>query len=109
MTILKEEVKEIKAVHGKRKEKQSGKRLSLKNGPLVTSENVAEVLKAAKKATKVKKKAAARNHRNHRKKDVSSDEDVMSSASDSLNSSGDSEVEILDRIIVSREASTIHL
>jgi len=78
VTILKEEVKEIKAVHGKRKERQSGKRLALKNRPLVTSEDVAKVLKESEKGTKAKKKAATKNCRNHRKKDISSDEDVTS-------------------------------
>ena len=101
VTILKEEVKEIKAVHGKHKERQSGKCVSLKNRPLVTSEDVARALEASEKATEVKKKAAARNRRNRKKTAILSDEDVTSSDIDSSDSSSDSEVEMLDCIVVS--------
>ena len=101
MTILKKEVKEIKAVHGKRKERQTGKCLCFKNRPLLSSEDIAKALKVSEKATKAKKKAAARNRRNRRKKAVSSDEDMTSSACDSSDSSSDSEVEMLDCIEVS--------
>lgn len=100
MMILKEDMKEIKAVHGKRKERQSGKRMSFKNHPLISSEDIVKKLEAFENTTKAKKKAAAkncRNRRNRRKKAVSSDKDVTSSASDS---SSDSEVEILDCIVV---------
>lgn len=97
MTILKEDMKEIKAVHGRRKERQSGKRMSFKNRPLISSEDIAKQLKVSEKATKAKKKAAARNRR---RKPVSSDEDVTSSTSDSSDSSSDSEIEMLDCIVV---------
>ena len=100
MMILKEDMKEIKAVHGKRKERQSGKRMSFKNHPLISSEDIVKKLEAFENTTKAKKKAAAkncRNRRNRRKKAVSSDKDVTSSASDS---SSDLEVEILDCIVV---------
>ena len=100
VTILKEEVKEIKAVHGKRKDRQSGKRLCFKNRPLISSEDIAKALEVSEKATKAKKKAAAKNRRNRRKKAVSSDENMTSSASDSSDSSSDSEVEMLDCIVV---------
>jgi len=104
VTILKEDMKEIKAVHGKRKERQSGKRMSFKNRPLLSSEDIAKALEVSEKATKAKKKAAARkcrNRRNRKKKAVSSDEDVTTSASDSSDSSSDSEAEMLDCIVVS--------
>ena len=100
MMILKEDVKEIKAVHGKRKERQTGKRLSFKNCPLLSSEDIAKALEASEKATKAKKKVAARNRRNRRRKAESSDENSTSSSSDSLDSSSDSEVEMLDCIEV---------
>lgn len=104
VTILKEDMKEIKAVHGKRKERQSGKRMSFKNCPLLSSEDIAKALEVSEKATKAKKKAVARNRRNRRnrkKKAVSNDEDVTSSASDNSDSSSDSEAEMLDCIVVS--------
>ena len=100
MMILKEDVKEIKAVHGKRKERQTGKRLSFKNCPLLSSEDIAKALEASEKATKAKKKVATRNHRNRRRKAESSDENSTSSSSDSLDSSSNSEVEMLDCIEV---------
>jgi hypothetical protein len=97
MTILKEDTKEIKAVHRQCKEKQSGKCMLFKNRPLISSEDIAKQLKVSEKAMKAKKKAAARNRR---KKAVSSDEDVTSSASDSPDCSNDSEIEMLDCIVV---------
>lgn len=103
MTILKVNINEIKAVHAKRKERQAGKQLSFKDRPLLSSEDIAKALEASEKATKAKKKAASRNRRNHRsrrKKMESSDEDVTSSVSDSSDSSSDSEVEMLDCIVV---------
>ena len=104
VTILKADIKEIKEVHAKRKERQSRKRITFKNRPLLSSEDIAKALEVSEKATKAKKKAAARNRRNRRnrrKKAISSDEDVTSSASDSSDSSSDSEVEMLDCIVVS--------
>jgi hypothetical protein len=97
VTILQKEMKEVKEVHGQRKERQSGKHITLKDRPVVSSEEVAKALEASEKATKAKKKAAIRNRR---KKAVSSDEDVSSSASDTSDSSDDSEVEMLDCIEV---------
>jgi DDE superfamily endonuclease len=107
MMIVKEDLREIRAVHEKRKERQSGKRLSFKDRPLLSSEDIAKALETSEKETKAKKKAAIRNRRNHskrknsKKKVVSSDEDVVSSDSDSLDSSSELEVEMLDCIVVS--------
>jgi hypothetical protein len=70
---------------------------ALKNQPLISSEDIAKQLKVSEKVTKAKKKAAARNRR---KKAVSSEEDVTSSASHSSESSSDSEIEMLDCIVV---------
>ena len=103
MTILKEDMKEIKAVHGKRKERQSGKRLSFKNRPLLSTEDIAKALDISEKATKAKKKAAAKNRKkrkNSTKTAVLTNEDITSSPSDSSDSLSDSDVEILDCIIV---------
>jgi hypothetical protein len=101
VNILKEEIKEVRAVHGKRKERQSGKRLTLKNRPVLSSEEVAKALLESEKATKAKKKAAAKNRRNRKKKAVSSDEDITSSVHNSSDSSEDDlEVGILECIEV---------
>jgi len=103
MMILKADMNEIKAVHAKRKERQAGKRLSFKDRPLLSSEDIAKALEASEKATKAKKKVATRNYRNHRnrrKKAESSNEDVTSSVSNSSDSLTDSEVEMLDCIVV---------
>ena len=101
VTILKEEIKEVKDVHAKRKERQSGKRFILKNRPLISTEEVGKALSALEKVTEAKKKAAIKNCRNRRKKAISSDEDVTSSSSESPYSSEDDlEAEMLDCIEV---------
>ena len=87
MNILWEEMKGVRAVHEKRKERQSGKHLILKNRSVLSSEEVAKVLLEAEKATEAKKKAATKNHRNRKKKAISSDEDISSSIHDSSDSS----------------------
>jgi len=61
MMILKVDMNEIKAVHAKRKERQSGKRLSFKDRSLLTSEDIAKAVEASEKATKAKKKVATKN------------------------------------------------
>ena len=93
-------MKKIKAVHDKRKESQSGKRLSFKNRPLSASENITKALKASEKPNKAKKKLAAGDRRKHRRKAKSNDKDGTGSSSDSSDSSNDSDVEILDCIEV---------
>jgi glycyl-tRNA synthetase beta subunit len=98
VTILQEEMKEVKEVHGKRQERQTGKCLILKDHPVVSTEAMAKALTDLEKATKAKKKVAARNRR---KRVVSSEEEETSSASDSPDSSDDSEVEMLECIEVS--------
>jgi hypothetical protein len=101
MTILKEDMKEVKKVHAKRKERLSGKRNTLKNRPFISSEDVAKALRVSEKATKAKKKSVVKNPRNRKKKVVSSDEDVTSSSNDSSDSlDDDPEVEMLDCIEV---------
>jgi len=103
MTILKADMNEIKAVHAKRKERQGGKRMSFKDRPLLSSEDIVKALKVSEKTTKAKKKAVAKNRRNRRnckKKAVSNDENVINIASDSSDSLSDSEVEMLDCIVV---------
>jgi hypothetical protein len=101
MTILKEDMKEVKKVHAKRKEQVSGKRNTLKNRPFISSEDVAKALRVSEKATKAKKKSVVKNPRNRKKKVVSSDEDVTSSSNDSSDSlDDDPEVEMLDCIEV---------
>ena len=88
-------------MHAKRKERQNAKHVAFKDHPLLSSEDIAKAIGRSEKATKAKKEAAAKNHRNRRMKAVSSDEDDTSNVSDSSDSSSDSEVEMLDCIIVS--------
>ena len=77
--------------------------MSFKDSFLLFSKDIPKALETSEKATKVKKKVVSRNRRNHRsyrKKMESSDEDVTSSVSDSSDSSSDSEVEMLDCIVI---------
>jgi hypothetical protein len=102
VTILKEDIMEVKKVHVKRKERVTGKHHTLKNRPFISSEGVAKALQVSEKATKAKKKSATRNHRNRKRKAVSSDEDITSSSSDSSDSlDDDPEVSMLECIEVS--------
>jgi ABC-type ATPase involved in cell division len=103
MMILKTDINEIKVMHVKCKERQSGKCMYFKDYHLLSSEDIGNTLVANKKVTKAKKKAATRNlrkYRNCRKKAISSDEDITSSASDILDSLSNSVSEILDCIEV---------
>ena len=59
--ILKENMKEIKVMHGKCKERQSEKCISFKNRSLLFLE---DTLNASNEAIKAKKKAVM-NHRNY--------------------------------------------
>jgi hypothetical protein len=103
VTILQKELKEVKEIHAKRKERASGKRLILKGKVVVSTEDVHNALEEAEKATAAKKakKGAGRK----RRKVISESEDERSSLGDldereDLDDFYDSEVEILDCITV---------
>ena len=55
VTILKKELDEIKAVHSKRKERASGKRLILKGKVVISTEELVKQLEKADKVTKPRK------------------------------------------------------
>jgi len=56
LTILKREVDEMKAIHGRRKERASGKRLILKGKTVISTEELQKALEEAEKATQTRKR-----------------------------------------------------
>ena len=57
LTILKKEVNEMKAIHGRRKERASGKRLILKGKTVISTEELQQALEEAEKATRTRKRS----------------------------------------------------
>lgn len=78
--ILEVEVNEIKMVNAQRKERQCGKRLILKDTPVVSTEVVQKALAEAEKATKAKQKKKGRKCK---QQTISSDEEEESSSDNS--------------------------
>jgi hypothetical protein len=66
VTILEKELREVKEVHAKRKERASGKRFILKHKSILSTEEVHAALKEAEKDTEAKKpKIRKRNPKKH--------------------------------------------
>jgi len=80
--ILKRELDEMKAVHGKRKERASGKRLILKGKTIVSTEELRDALAEAEKATKSKKTAKRQKGKRQVQDRDSSSSDGESKASE---------------------------
>lgn len=76
MTILQKELKEVKEVHAKRKERASGKRMILKGKSILSTEEVYTALKQAEETTARKKtqKKRGKSKKMCRKRVESSDE-----------------------------------
>jgi len=103
VTILQRELKEVKEIHAKRKERACGKRLILKGKVIVSTEEVRNALEEAEKATTAKKAKKGKGRK--RRKVVSESEEERSSLGDldareGLDDFYDSDVEILDCIAV---------
>ena len=98
VTILKE-LDEIKAVHGKRKERASGKRLILKGKAVISTEELVKELEKAEKVSKAKKK---HQKCRQKKRTLNSDGDTEQSETGDYRSPKDSPMsvdpEILDCI-----------
>jgi hypothetical protein len=100
VTILQKELKEVKEIHAKRKERASGKRLILKGKVVVSTEEVYKALEEAEKATASKKAKKGTNGRKGRKRKVVSESEEETSSLGDLDDPHDSDVEILDCIEV---------
>ena len=101
VTILQKELREVKEIHAKRKERASGKRVILKGKVVVSTKEVHNALKEAEKATAAKK--AKKRTGRKRRKVISESEEERSSLRDvderqDLDDLHNSEVEILDCI-----------
>ena len=98
--ILQKELKEVKEIHAKRKERAAGKRLILKGKVVVSTEEVYKALEEAEKVTAAKKaKQGKRQNKGRKRKVVSESEEETSSLGD-LDNFNTSDVEILDCIEV---------
>jgi hypothetical protein len=96
VTILQKELKEVKEIHAKRKERASGKRLILKDKVVVSTEEVQKALEDAEKVTATRKAKKKNGQKGRKRKIVSESEEEMSSGGDFYHS----DVEILDCIEV---------
>jgi len=95
VTILKRELNEMRAVHGKRKERASGKRLILKGKTICSTEELHNALAEAEKATRSKKRVKKRKCKRQVQDIDSSSSEGESEASEGAkgpNSQVDSEI-----------------
>jgi hypothetical protein len=81
--ILKVELKEVKEINGRRKEREGGKRMILKNTPVASTEEVEKLLRQAEESTNRKQTAKKGKGKRTKKPVVLSDEEVDSSIDDS--------------------------
>ena len=95
--ILEVEVNEIKMVNAKRKERQCGKRLILKNTPVVSTKTVQKALAEAEKATQAKQKKRGRKRKQQK---ISSDRDEENSSDESPDDLESLQPEVLECIEV---------
>jgi hypothetical protein len=107
MTILQQELKEVKDIQGKRKERASGKRMILKDKSILSTEEVYTALKEAEEKTARKKtqkkmgKSKRKSQRQEAPSSQSEDESSCNEAKSSVRASPDlPDIEILDCIEV---------
>jgi len=81
--MLKVELREVKEINGRRKEREGGKRMILKNTPVASTEEVEKALREAEASTNRKKTAKKGKGKRSKKQVVLSDEEIYSSVDDS--------------------------
>jgi hypothetical protein len=101
--ILKEELKDVKEVNGRRKAREKGKRMILKDTPVISTEGVEKLLREAEEATKAKaKRKGKRRAKRGKKKAESSEESSETSTDDDIEDLDALRPELFDCIEVAR-------
>jgi hypothetical protein len=101
LTILKREVNEMKAIHGRRKERASGKRLILKGKTVISTEELQKALEEAEKATRTRKRSKTGKRKSPRSDSEQEDCGSETGTQETLKDSQEpADAEILDCIEV---------
>lgn len=95
--MLREELKDVKEINGRRKERECGKRHILKDKPVASTEEIEKALRKHEEAIKAKKKGKGKRKV---KQPVSSKDETDSDADDSSDSQGHGTPKIFDCIEV---------
>lgn len=80
--LLKEELKDVKEVNGRRKAREKGKRMILKDTPVISTEGVEKLLREAEEATKAKMKRKGKQRAKRGKKKAESSEEESETSTD---------------------------
>jgi len=97
VTILQKELKEIKEIHNKRKERASGKRVVLKGKAVLTTEEILKKLQDVETVTKAKKRMEKKTRK---RKQISSESELEELQSEENDETDSGDVEILECIEV---------
>jgi len=97
--MLREEVKDVKEINGRRKERGGGKRHILKDKTVASTEEIEKALRKHEEAIKAKKKGKGKRKV---KQVVSSEDETDSDADDSSDFQGNRTSKIFDCIEVAR-------
>ena len=80
--LLKEQLKEVREVNGRREAREKVKRKALKNTPFISTEGIAKLLREAEKSTKAKKKKKGKQGGKRGKKQMESIEEESETSTD---------------------------